>query len=74
MLLCTFVATVPATPLLESVPRQDFVFYKGSMQYNIAANGDFSKRLLILMDKSEEINTRSMGFLQEWKNEPLWSI
>ena len=28
-----FAATVPATPLLESVPRQDFVFYKGDMQY-----------------------------------------
>ena len=26
-----FAATVPATPLLESVPRQDFVFYKGDM-------------------------------------------
>lgn len=23
---CIFAATVPATPLLESVPRQDFVF------------------------------------------------
>ena len=34
----------------------------------------FSKRLLKLIDKSENINTRSMGFPQEWKNEPLWII
>lgn len=37
------------------------------MEQSIAANGDFSKRLLFLMDKSEKINTRSMGFPQEWK-------
>lgn len=44
------------------------------MEQSIVANGDFSKRLLFLMDKSEKINTRSMGFPQEWKNEPLWSM
>ena len=132
-----FAATVPATPLLESVPRQDFVFYiilksyavhKTSngfllsnacahhariwnrrfptmpimpnylpsqwlitgnfrpnklypqlcclayLEQSIAANGSFSKRLLKLIDKSENVNTRSMGFPQEWKNEPLWII
>lgn len=103
-----FAATVPATPLLESVPRQDFVFYKGDMQYpkqamdfnwqltilkerglileyhqlcclayleqSIAENGNFSNRLLALMDNNNGISSRSMGFPQEWKTEPLWSI
>ena len=44
------------------------------LEQSIAANGSFSKRLLKLIDKSESVNTRSMGFPQEWKNEPLWII
>lgn len=44
------------------------------LEQSIAANGSFSKRLLKLIDKSEIVNTRSMGFPQEWKNEPLWII
>lgn len=47
---CTFAATVPATPLLESVPRQDFVFYKGSMQYTKQAM-DFSCQLSTLEER-----------------------
>ena len=47
---CTFAATVPATPLLESVPRQDFVFYKGSMQYTKQAM-DFSCQLSTLKER-----------------------
>ena len=107
-ILVTVAATVPATPLLESVPRQDFVFYKGDMQYpkqamdfnwqliilkerglileyhqlcclaylerSIAENGNFSNRLLALMDNNNGISSRSMGFPQEWKTEPLWSM
>ena len=44
------------------------------LEQSIAAHGSFSKRLLKLIDKSESVNTRSMGFPQEWKNEPLWII
>jgi abortive infection bacteriophage resistance protein len=44
------------------------------LEQSIAANGNFSKRLLVLMEKNENINTRSMGFPQEWKNEPLWNM
>lgn len=44
------------------------------LEQSIAANGSFSTRLLKLIDKSEIVNTRSMGFPQEWKNEPLWII
>ena len=44
------------------------------LEQSIAANGSFSKRLLKLIYKSESVNTRSMGFPQEWKNEPLWII
>lgn len=45
-----FAATVPATPLLESVPRQDFVFYKGDMQYPKQAM-DFNWQLTILKER-----------------------
>lgn len=48
--MLTFAATVPATPLLESVPRQDFVFYKGSMQYTKQAV-DFSCQLSTLKER-----------------------
>ena len=44
------------------------------LEQSIAANGNFSKRHLVLMEKNENINTRSMGFPQEWKNEPLWNM
>lgn len=38
--ISNFAATVPATPLLESVPRQDFVFYAESHRF--APNSSFT--------------------------------
>lgn len=43
------------------------------LEQSIAESGNFSKRLLALIDNSAEIRIRSMGFPQEWKTEPLWS-
>ena len=37
------------------------------LEQSIAANGSFSKRLLKLIDKSESVNTRSMGFHKSGK-------
>ena len=61
---CTFAATVPATPLLESVPRQDFVFYKGRMQYTKQAM-DFCCQLSILKERGLTIENEeeALNFL-----------
>lgn len=44
------------------------------LERSIAENGNFSNRLLALMDNNNGISSRSMGFPQEWKTEPLWSM
>ena len=44
------------------------------LEQSIEANGGFSDKLLALVDGNEKINTRSMGFPQEWRTEPLWRV
>ena len=72
---CTFATTVPATPLLESVPRQDFVFYKGSMQYTKQAM-DFSCQLSTLKERGLTIENEedALKFLHSVSYFPLCKL